>query len=559
MKKRIRNCSFYFILTVLSVLCTGLFSGCGGGIRINVHEAEETVPEETASDGRRVIEDRRKDFYTDPSLGEYTEIRLTDGASEILSGSADGVEISGDVIIFRKEGTYMLSGKLTDGMLYVSTEKESDVRLVLNGVRISGKKRAPLYVECADKCILSLMPGTENYFSDKVTGSVNGETLTAAIYSKEDLVINGSGSLTVAAEAKDGITSKDTLKIMEGKLEVTAADDALYGKDELIIRNGEIRITTGGGAVQAPEENQDQGFFGGDEDESLSLPSGGQGLKSMEYIGIDSGRITADCAGDALHTEGDIYILGGHHVLRTGDDGIHAGGRFQLNGGEVTVAESVEGCEAGLIVINGGILDVSALDDGLNASLSEFVGTEAAEEETRAQESSSEESQAQEDTTEKTQTQEKAAILMNGGRVTVNAVCDGMDSNGDISLKGGTLLMSGPGHEGSVFLSAAYRLEVDGTELLFAGYQGFPAAGEGYGKQQLLTLEVPSGSAGDEICIQDAAGESLLSMTAAGEYTALLLSSPSFQAGDVLTLFINGKVKEEITVTDVILSEERYE
>lgn len=546
MKKRIWKRSLFFILTVLSVLCTGLFSGCGGGIRINVHEAEETVPEETASDGRRVIKDRRKDFYTDPSLGEYTEIQLADGASEILSGSADGVEISGDVIIFRKEGTYLLSGKLTDGMLYVSTEKESDVRLVLNGVRISGKKRAPLYVECADKCILSLMPGTENYFSDEVTGSVNGETLTAAIYSKEDLVINGSGSLTVAAEAKDGITSKDTLKIMEGKLEVTAADDALYGKDELIIRNGEIRITTGGGAVRAPEEKQDQGFFGGDEDEPLPLPSGGQGLKSMEYIGIDSGRITADCAGDALHTEGDIYILGGHHVLRTGDDGIHAGGRFQLNGGEVTVAESVEGCEAGLIVINGGILDVTALDDGLNASLSEFVGTEAAKEEPRTQGTAEEE----------TCTQEKAVILMNGGRVTVNAVCDGMDSNGDIRLKGGTLLMSGPGHEGSVFLSAAYRLEVDGTELLFAGYQGFPAAGEGYGKQQLLTLEVPSGSAGDEICIQDVAGDSLLSMTAAGEYTALLLSSPSFQAGDVLTLLINGKVKEEITVTDVILSEE---
>ena len=508
-------------------MMTCAVSACKGA-EIDIHVREETAAEEEAvlpMSGHRIPEDKGKDFYTDYKLGAYTEILLRDNGSEVASGDPEGVEITKNVVKISKEGTYVLSGKLSDGCIWVSSLKESDVRLVLNGVTLTGKKTAPLYIECADKCIISLPPGTVNVITDITQGEVSGEVLTAAVYSREDLVINGSGTLRVNAGAEDGITSKDTLKIMEGVIEVTAADDGLYGKDELVIRGGSITVNAGGGA--GARESSPHGWFS-DEDEET--PENGQALKSKGFIEIDGGEVHTDSLGDGLHSDGDIFITGGKLLIRTSDDGMHAGNYFQMEGGEAAVEESMEGVEASEIHVNDGFLWVTALNDGLNASFGKTAleeGEEAAE-----------------------QRPEKEDVTIRGGTVYLSTVEDAIDSNGDLSLLGGTLIVNGPSSEKGLLFRVTGKAALSGTSVLAAGEFGLSGdlfRGE---RQHFLLAKVPEGASGDAIKVTDADGVVLVTLSAESAYRSLFISLPELKAGTTYSILVNGQSAAKITVSD---------
>ena len=511
-------------------LCAAALFLSSCSCRLDIHTGRNGASGNKAdADGRRVIVDKKKDFYSDYRLGAYTEIRLKDGASRVVSGDAEGVEITEDRILIRKDGTYVLNGRLSDGMIIVDADKESDVRLVLDHVDVCCKNAAPLYVVCADKCILSLSPGTVNTFTDEKTGTMNGESLTGAVYSKEDLVINGGGTLIVHAKANDGIVSKDTLKIMEGSLEIHARDDALYGKDELIIRNGYIRAE--GGSQESNEK--DSGWFGsGGSSQSAGAsgtaedPDRGAGLKAKDYIGIDGGEIIVTSGEDGLHSEGAIYISGGQIEVTAEDDGVHADGQLYLLGGALTVMDSEEGCEAERIVIRGGTHLVRAMDDGLNA---------AAQTEGR-----------------------NVSITVSGGEIVLDAVGDALDSNGDLELSGGTLLINGPGDEDCLVLDVqdGNELKVKGASILCIGDPGLPDEDVAGYHQRWIRFRTEDGEQGDQIRIADPEGRILLSMTAAREYRELTATCPEFQEEESYSIEINGNIKGRMKVPKVILSGE---
>lgn len=517
------------VFLLLLIMMTCAVSACKGA-EIDIHVREETAPEEEAVvpvSGHRIPEDKGKDFYTDYKLGTYTEILLRDNGSEVIPNDAEGVEITKNVVKISKEGTYVLSGKLSDGMIWVSSLKESDVRLVLNGVTLTGKKAAPLYIECADKCILSLLPGTVNVITDIAQGEVEGEVLTAAVYSREDLVINGSGTLKVNAGAEDGITSKDTLKIMEGVVEVTAADDGLYGKDELVIRGGSITVNAGGGA--GARESSPHGWFS-DEDEET--PENGQALRSAGFIEIDGGEVHMDSYGDGLHSDGDVFITGGKLLIRTSDDGMHARNYFQMEGGEAAVEESMEGVEASEILVNNGFLWVTALNDGLNASFGKAASEEGSEGE------------------ETEQRPEKEAVTISGGTVYLSTVEDAIDSNGDLSLLGGTLIVDGPSSEKGLLFRVAGKAVLSGTSVLAAGEFGLTGdlfRGE---KQHILLTEIPGGASGDRIKVTDADGVVLVTISAGGAYQSLFVSLPELKSGITYSILVNGQSAAKLTVSD---------
>ena len=185
---------------------------------------------------------KNKDFYIDYSTEDTVKIDLS------APKEADGVKVSGSTVTITEAGTYVLSGTLTDGQVIIDAGDEDDVRLVLENASVTCTTTAPIYAKNADKVIISLPENTESTVTDTVTGTDGNDELTAAIFAKCDLSVNGTGTLNVNANANDGITSEDKLKITGGVLNITSADDGLVGKDAVLIKDGTVHITSSGRA-----------------------------------------------------------------------------------------------------------------------------------------------------------------------------------------------------------------------------------------------------------------------------------------------------------------------
>jgi hypothetical protein len=151
---------------------------------------------------------------------------------DAISVDNAGVVVQGSQATITAPGTYLISGSLSDGQIVVNTKAKEVVRLVLNGVDIASATSAPVYFAAAEKVVIVLADGSQNTLSDAKTYTfavVADEEPAAAVFSKADLSIGGSGSLSVTANFQDGISSKDGLTIAGGKLTVTAVDDGLRG------------------------------------------------------------------------------------------------------------------------------------------------------------------------------------------------------------------------------------------------------------------------------------------------------------------------------------------
>lgn len=241
---------------------------------------------------------------------ETTEVDLTD----------EGLNIT-------EAGTYILSGETT-GQVTVNTE--GNVRIILNNATITSSEGAAISIENAEKTVLELADGTTNTVEDATTRS--DEEIDGAIYSSDDMIITGQGTLNVTANFEDGIVGKDDLWIESGTINVTSVDGGIRGKDSLTISGG-----------------------------ALTIDAGGDGIKSSNDTDLGKGQLT---------------ISGGEITITSGDDAVKAEQNIWITGGTLDIETSVEGIEAPVIVIDDGDVTIYATDDGINASASEIITTD---------------------------------------------------------------------------------------------------------------------------------------------------------------------------------------
>lgn len=278
-----------WILLVLSVVF--IVAGC-----------DEKSSAETSVDTEAIISQYvnydSEDFYTAWEGDAFTKITLDDEATT-FDGSG-GVIINGQNVEIHTSGTYLLEGTLSDGQIKVNTEDTGNVRLILNGVDITSSTTAPINVEQSDKTIISLEKGTTNNLIDAtsyVYEDKANQEVGAAIFSKDDLVINGTGVLTVNGQYKDGITSRDDLIITGGTINVTAIDDGVVGRDVFAMSNAIVNITAGGDGIKSSnDEDADRG-----------------------NVVLESGNLTVIAQGDGIQAESEIVVIDGEHAIKTGD------------------------------------------------------------------------------------------------------------------------------------------------------------------------------------------------------------------------------------------------
>ena len=410
-------------------------------------------------------------------------VTLADGASSVTSGSSDAVTVDGDTVTISAAGTYRLSGSLSDGQVVVAAGEEDVVRIILDGAGITSSTGSPFVVQSANEAIVYLADGTTSSLSDAATYADQGtEAPNAALYSMADLTIAGTGALTVDGNYNDGISAKDGLVLAAGTVTVDAADDGIVGKDYAVLLDGAYQVSAAGDGFKSDNEE-------------------------------DEGR-------------GWVLINGGTLNVASGDDGIKAYNTLTIAAGSTTVEESEEGLEAQHIVMQGGTATVTANDDGVNAS-----GGSATSASGGGGMGGGGGSVAVGDYT----------VEVTGGLLTINSQGDGLDSNGNASISGGTVVVNGPTNNGNGALDVNGELAVTGGTVVAAGSAGMVVTpGESStqsGVQVTLGSSVPAGTV---IQVADPSGTVVAAFVTTKATASLVFSSAAITAGEEYTVYTGG-------------------
>ncbi len=328
---------------LLSAALATTLSGCMGATsksaEVEVQESESTSPtvvteeSETTTQNAVVSEANLSTTGVIDTTDLFTERDLTQTAD--LSDATYLTVVSGEDISITAEGVYVLSGEASDVTITVDVDSTEKVQIVLDGVSITNSDAPAIYVLSADKVFVTTTEGSSNTLT--VTGAfvADGDTNTdAVIFSKDDLVLNGLGTLTISS-TDNGISCKDDLKVTGGTYTISSTGDGLEANDSISISDGSFAITTQADALHAENDEDD--------------------------------------------TVGSVYVCGGSFDIDAVSDGFRATTYLQVDGGSFDITAG-EALESTYVQVNGGEITISASDDGINATTkSSSIGTPAVE------------------------------------------------------------------------------------------------------------------------------------------------------------------------------------
>lgn len=471
-------------------LCTLLaLAGCGAQASGEASSVPDPSPSQEAAvttastiDTATIFSDRDLEGTYDESAAIAIQLSGDSAACD-----SDAVTIEGSRITIGAEGVYVLSGTLADGQIVVNAGETDKVQLVLAGADITSSTSAAIYALEADKVFVTLAEGTENTLTNGgAYVAIDDNNIDAVIFAKTDLTLNGSGSLTINAQAGHGVVSKDDLVITGGSYTITAASHGLSGKDSIAIADGAFSITSGkdgihaentddlslgtlyitngsytitaqGDAVSAQGALQIDGgtfdLYTGEGSASVDMTAsdvsqmggsrGGmdaqtevtatateedtvsqKGIKGESTYTINGGVFTIDSADDCLHAGGAMTLAAGEFTLSSGDDAVHCDDALTIQSGAFTIPYCYEGIEGLSITIEDGTFDITSSDDGLNAA----GGTDSSG-------FGGFGGQPQDTFT----ADSDSFITINGGTFTIVSSGDCIDSNGALTINGGTL------------------------------------------------------------------------------------------------------------------------
>jgi hypothetical protein len=417
----------------------------------------------------------------------------------------------------------------------------------------------------AERTAIILAAGTANTLTDTSNYDFEDDEdePNAALHSKDYLTIGGTGSLTVNGNYNDGITSKDGLIINSGTITVSAPDDGIRGKDYLIVKDGTLNVTatdTGDGLLADNDEDTEKGYiiiedgtikitakedgiqaetyviaYGGDvvieagdgSDGSLGDDESKKGIKGLAGVLIDGGDFTIDSADDAFHSNDFLVVNDGDFDLATGDDGMHADLLLEIYGGDFSISDSYEGLESSVITIEDGNFYIVSDDDGLNCAGgndgSGFGGGR--------------------DGGMPSSDDGEYYMAIDGGYLAVYAQGDGLDSNGDILMTGGTVIIHGPTGDGNGILDSGdmgSSILIDGGLLVGAGSSGMPESPDADSDQNYKLLTFSAKNAGTLFHIESSGGAEILTFEPSKRYESVVVSSPELDSGVTYNVYFGG-------------------
>lgn len=508
---------------VLAFLLTGalVLSGCSKTNNSNETSSGSTSTDSSAQgiDVSNMFSDRDKEIGYDEE--NSTVIKLSDDSTTCDS---DAVQISGNTVTIIDEGTYILSGTLTDGMVIVDAEDTDKVQLVLDGVDITSAESAAIYVREADKVFITTASDSQNTLTNGGTyTAIDDNNIDAAIFSKSDLTLNGAGSLTITAKAGHGVVSKDDLVLTSGTYQIDAASHGLSGKDSVRIASGSYTIVSGKDGIHAENADDTSLGFVYLADGTFDITSDGDGISAGNWLQADGGVYTVKAGGGsenvqksdgewqfgpgqqtestdtteedtvsmkAIKAAGELILKGGKYSLDSADDTIHSNANVTISDGEFTLASG---------------------DDGIHAD---------------------------------------SATTISGGTVDITESYEGIEGL-SIDITGGETYVSGPTNDGNSALDYNGTGTVTGGIFIAAGSSGMAENFGDSSTQGVMMVTVNSQAAGSAVSLSDSSGNELVSWTPEKEYTSVIISCPEITTGQEYTL-TTGSDTTQITMDSIV-------
>ncbi len=461
-----------------------------------------------------------------------------------LSGSGGKIKGNGAYfldgnLVISNGGWYVISGTLDDGKIVVDAKSSSKIWIRLNGVTLHCSDDACIRVDQADKVFLTLAEGSENTVSSGSTYSDEAlsDNTGGAIFSHDDLTINGSGSLSVTAEYKHGIDANDSLVITGGEITITAPQDGIHVNDSL-------RFTAA----------------------SLTIDAGDDAVHSDDELYVESGTMLVNSCVEGLEAL-TIDIVGGDITIYSTDDGLNANGGSGNNG----MGGAPGGAGNGMSMppqMSGASGSMSPPEmSGASMSMPERTAEGNKENEASAasgtadsientQSSAAAETTASSDTTSSS---EETYIRISGGTITVindtGNDADGLDSNGSIYIDGGEIFVSLRGEGSNSALdygseSGGELVVTGGTVLAFGASSMAEEFSENSTQCAVLYNLDSTIEAETTFQVLDANGGVILSYTPTNSYSSVSFSSPDLTLGETYTL-VSGETSVEITLESV--------
>ena len=465
-----------------------------------------------------------------------TKIELSDG-STLIDGS--GVQEKGDVITISDEGEYIISGTLSDGQIVVDASDSDIVQIILSGASITNKSGSAIVVNKAEKLVLTLAKGTQNTVEDgSKYDDTSGGAPDAAIYAEEDLTINGSGSLGVTGSYMSGIKSVSDLIIMSGKISVTAETDGIRGKDSLTVNEADITVNAGADGMKSNNSKDEESGYIIIEGGNISITAGDAGIQAETGIIIDGGVFSIEAQQDTLNCNGSIRIAGGDITLSSGDDGIHANDSLDILGGNITVLQSFEGLEGTNVSIFGGNITITASDDGINAA-------GGSDEDSNPGDNFSSDS--------------SCYISISGGQVHIIAGDygmdgDGIDSNGDLFISGGVVIVEGPEDFRNTALDTNDNgsFEVTGGTIFAIGSSDMLVVPT-IATQPVLTVVFDDAQPpGEIISVSDSSGQTIISSSSGKSFESVIVTAPDFKLRESYTVLLDNQEIFNFSFSDYV-------
>ena len=508
---------------VLAFLLTGalVLSGCSKTNNSNETSSGSTSTDSSAQgiDVSNMFSDRDKEIGYDEE--NSTVIKVSDDSTTCDS---DAVQISGNTVTIIDEGTYILSGTLTDGMVIVDAEDTDKVQLVLDGVDITSAESAAIYVREADKVFITTASDSQNTLTNGGTyTAIDDNNIDAAIFSKSDLTLNGAGSLTITAKAGHGVVSKDDLVLTSGTYQIDAASHGLSGKDSVRIASGSYTIVSGKDGIHAENADDTSLGFVYLADGTFDITSDGDGISAGNWLQADGGVYTVKAGGGsenvqksdgewqfgpgqqtestdtteedtvsmkAIKAAGELILKGGKYSLDSADDTIHSNANITISDGEFTLASG---------------------DDGIHAD---------------------------------------SATTISGGTIDITESYEGIEGL-SIDITGGETYVSGPTNDGNSALDYNGTGTVTGGIFIAAGSSGMAENFGDSSTQGVMMVTVNSQAAGSAVSLSDSSGNELVSWTPEKEYTSVIISCPEITTGQEYTL-TTGSDTTQITMDSIV-------
>ena len=473
MKKTI----YIFVLMILTISLIG----CDASLDIEkgTSTSTEFVETTTSAEIKNVKEDNSGIVDTSEASGKSNtnEASQVSDTSETMEVFVPGeITLDNELLTITEAGTYIISGTVDNGQIIVDCGDSDDVELVLSDVQINCNYSAPIYVINSNRVTIT-SEGDANVLSIGSDISDNIDSVDGVIFSKSDLILDGTGTLFISSDYTHGIVGKDDIEFVGGNYDIDVAKDGIQANDSVSVEDTNLSIIADKDGIQVDnDENTDKGYVYF-ENSNINLETGEDAVNATNYIYIVSGQYTIDAGEDGLQADiylhimdgtfnittgggyqgvlniitvgegsggtvsetdkltesmkavksdditveqgtflissyedafnanNNIVINGGYYTINSGDEAFTAHNTLEINGGTIVIENGYEGLEGTYITINDGDITINVLDDGINGGESYSVVTIA------------------------------------GGNLSVTCQGDGLDSNGDMVISGGYIIL----------------------------------------------------------------------------------------------------------------------